>query len=89
MRKKVDLGWIWADLSKGKPNVAGSELRSAILSPDLGNFQPSLSFCRAGWVARVFKDETCHSTHQSWFLRVETCQTQSSQVGSSRVGRFC
>ena len=68
--------------------MAGSRLKSGRSSSNLGNFWPSLSFCRAGRVAQVFEDETCHSTRQSRFLRVETSHRLSEVLDPTVTGRF-
>ena len=65
--------------------MARLELRSARLSPDLGNFRPSLSFCQ---VAQVFEDETYHSTCRSWVLKVEARHRPIGGVSPTVMGRF-
>ena len=78
---------IWADLSKGRLNMAGSELIVV-------GFRPSLRFCQAGWVVRVFKDKTCHSTRRSRVLKLRPVPNPSKVsvrpwwVTSGRVGWF-
>lgn len=65
-----------------------SKLRSAKSSPDLGNFWPSLSVCWVAQVARVFKDETCHLTSESWFLRAKTHHRPLEVLDSAVTSRF-
>ena len=73
-------------MSEGSLNVAGSELRSARLLLNLGDFCRSLSFCRVGQVAWVFEDETHHSTRQSRVLMVETRHRPVSGVSLAVTG---
>ena len=68
--------------------MARSKLRSAKSSPDLGNFWPSLSVCWVGRVGQVLKDETCHSTSESWFLRAKTHHRPPEVLDLAMTSRF-